>query len=158
MAVSNASRSQLQATSDGQGFLELLIIEHASWPSPVRIVTDTRDWLIGGNTYIGLPVRIKLPSSAQGENPRARLQMDNVGRDLTSALEALPVGSILMATLRVVSRATPAVVDYEFIAQLSGINVTPTVVSCTMGPDDTMRQSAVRVRFDPQNAPGLFPG
>ncbi len=158
MAVSSNSRSQLQSTSDGQGFLELLIIEHATWASPVRIVNDSRDWIIGGNTFVGLPVRIKLPSNTQGENPRARLQMDNVGRDLTSALEALPVGSTLLATLQLVSRATPTVVDYEFVAQLSGISVTPTVVSCTMGPDDTMRQSAVRVRFDPQNAPGLFPG
>ena len=56
------------------------------------------------------------------------------------------------------SRATPTVVDYQFIAQLSGISITPTAVTCTMGADDTMRQTAVRVRFDPQNTPGLFPG
>lgn len=156
--VSSASRSQLQATDDPHGFIELLLIEHSSWPSPVRIVSDTRDWVIGGHTYIGLPVRFKLPSQAQGENPRARLQMDNVGRELTGLLEGLPVGASLLATLQVVSRATPEVVDYEFIALLGSISVTPTVVSAVMGPDDTLRQSAVRVRFDPANTPGIFPG
>ena len=158
MAVSNASRAQLHATADGHGFLELLLIEHASWTAPVRVVNDTRDWTIAGNTWIGLPFKIKLPSQAQGENPRAQLQVDNVGRELTAALEALPVGSTLLATITVASRATPAVADYSFVAQLSGISVSTTTVSCTMGPDDTLRQSAVRVRYDPANAPGLFAG
>lgn len=158
MTVSSNSRKQLQATSDGHGFLELLLIEHSSWSSPVRVVNDTRDWVIGGNTYVGLPFRVRLPNQAQGENPRAQLQIDNVGRELTAAIEALPVGSTLLATLRVVSRATPDVSDFEFIALLGGISVTTTTVSCTMGPDDTLRQSAVRVRFDPANTPGLFAG
>ena len=158
MTVSNASRARLQASSDPHGFLELLLIEHASWTDPVRVVNDTRDWVIGGQTWIALPFRVRLPNQVQGESPRAQLQIDNVGRELTAAIEALPVGSTLLATLRIVSRATPSVVDCEFISLLGGISITPTAVTCTMGPDDTLRQSAVRVRFDPANAPGLFAG
>lgn len=152
------SISQLQQITDNHGFLELMVIEHASFASPVRIVNDTRDWVIAGNTYVALPFGIKLPTQAQQENPRAQIHIDNVGRELTGAIEGLPVGASLIATLQVVSRATPAVVDYEFIAQLSGINITPTLVTANMGPDDTMRQTAVRIRFDPVNAPALFAG
>jgi hypothetical protein len=101
---------------------------------------------------------VKLPTQAQQENPRAQIRIDNVGRELTAAIEGLPVGASLLATLQLVSRATPTVVDYEFIAQLSGINITPTLVTANMGPDDTMRQTAVRIRFDPTNAPALFQG
>ncbi len=152
------SIAQLQQITDNHGFLELMVIEHASFASPVRIVNDTRDWVIAGNTYVALPFGIKLPTQAQQENPRAQIRIDNVGRELTAAIEGLPVGASLIATLQVVSRATPAVVDYEFIAQLSGINITPTLVTANMGPDDTMRQTAVRIRFDPVNAPALFAG
>ena len=152
------SIAQLQSVTDNHGFLELMVIEHASFGSPVRIVNDTRDWVIGGNTYVALPFGIKLPTQAQQENPRAQIRIDNVGRELTAAIEGLPVGASLIATLQLVSRATPSVVDYEFIAQLSGINITPTLVTANMGPDDTMRQTAVRIRFDPVNAPGLFAG
>ena len=158
MPVSASTRKQLQATSDSHGFIELLQIEHASFAGPVLICNDTRDWVIGGVTYVALPFMCKLPNDARGENPRAQLQIDNVGRALTAVIEALPVGAELLATFKVVSRATPTVVDYQFIAQLSGISITPTAVTCTMGSDDTMRQTAVRVRFDPQNTPGLFPG
>lgn len=152
------SIAQLQQVTDNHGFLELMVIDHASFASPVRIVNDTRDWVIGGHTYVALPFGVKLPTQAQQENPRAQIRIDNVGRDLTSAIEGLPVGASLLATLQLVSRATPTVVDYEFIAQLSGINITPTLVTANMGPDDTMRQTAVRIRFDPVNAPALFQG
>lgn len=152
------SIAQLQQVTDNHGFLELMVIDHASFASPVRIVNDTRDWVIGGHTYVALPFGVKLPTQAQQENPRAQIRIDNVGRELTSAIEGLPVGASLLATLQLVSRATPTVVDYEFIAQLSGINITPTLVTANMGPDDTMRQTAVRIRFDPVNAPALFQG
>lgn len=152
------SIAQLQQVTDNHGFLELMVIDHASFVSPVRIVNDTRDWVIGGHTYVALPFGVKLPTQAQQENPRAQIRIDNVGRELTSAIEGLPVGASLLATLQLVSRATPTVVDYEFIAQLSGINITPTLVTANMGPDDTMRQTAVRIRFDPVNAPALFQG
>lgn len=152
------SIAQLQQVTDNHGFLELMVIDHASFASPVRIVNDTRDWVIGGHTYVALPFGVKLPTQAQQENPRAQIRIDNVGRELTAAIEGLPVGASLLATLQLVSRATPTVVDYEFIAQLSGINITPTLVTANMGPDDTMRQTAVRIRFDPVNAPALFQG
>ena len=152
------SIAQLQQVTDNHGFLELMVIDHASFASPVRIVNDTRDWAIGGNTYVALPFGVKMPTQAQQENPRAQIRIDNVGRELTAAIEGLPVGASLLATLQLVSRATPTVVDYEFIAQLSGINITPTLVTANMGPDDTMRQTAVRIRFDPTNAPALFQG
>lgn len=155
--VSDASRAQLQRTADAHGFLELLIIEHDSWPDPVRIVNDTRNWTIGGVTFVGLTFRVKLPTAAQGEMPRAQLQIDNVGREIGDAIESLAPGSTLLGTLRQVSRATPEVVDYQFVALLGGFTVSTESVNCTLGTDDTLRQSAVRVRFDPVNAPGLFP-
>ena len=158
MTVSQTTAASLQSVSDGHGILELLLIDHASFSSPVRVVNDTRNWVIGNDTFVGFPFRLKMPNQVQKEQPRATLQIDNIGRELTALMEALPVGASLTATIRVVSRATPTVTDYEFISQLSAINITPTVFNCVLGPDETMRQSAVRIRFDPVNAPALFAG
>ena len=152
------STAQLQTISDGVGFLELLEIDHDSFASPVRVVNDTRNWTIGGNEYIGLPFRVKLPSQANKENPRAQLQIDNIGREITSLLEGLPIGASMLATIRIVSRSTPTVNDYEFVSPLSSISVTPTTVTASIGPDELMRGAAVRVRYDPQTASGLFSG
>lgn len=158
MPLSQTTRASLQSTSDNQGVLEMLVVDHSSFATPLRMVNDTRDWVIDGVTFIALPFSLKLPSSVQKESPRAQLQLDNVGREMTAMFEALPVGAALVATIRLASRATPSVIDYEFVAQLSGISVTPTMVTCTISDDDTMRQSAVKVRYDPRTAPGLFAG
>lgn len=158
MTVSTSTTASLQSVSNNHGILELLLIDHPSFASPVRIVNDTRDWTIGADTYIALPFTLKLPSQVQNENPRASIQIDNVGREISGLLEGLPTTDFLTATLRVVSRATPSVVDFEFIADLSAISVTPVALSASFGLDDTMRRSAVRLRFDPTTAPALFAG
>lgn len=156
--TSQATTKALQSIGDNQGVLELLLIEHSSFASPIRIVNDTRDWVIEGNAFIALPFVLKLPSQVKNENPRATLQIDNVGRDLTAMLEALPPAASLTATIRLVGRATPQVVDFEFIGQLTSISVNQTSVSCSLGLDDIMRQPSVRLRFDPFNSPALFAG
>jgi hypothetical protein len=137
--------------------LQLLEIASPSMSTPVRVVGDTRDLVSNGVTYIGLPFTVGLPSDKAGEVPRAKLVVDNVGRDLTGVLEALPPGAVLTATIKVVHRSTPDVVDYQFVAPMNGVRVDMGRLSATMGPDDLMRRPAVLLRFDPTNSPALFP-
>ena len=158
MTVSNATTKALQAVEDSGGVLVLLLIDNAALSGPVRLVNDTRDWTISGTTYIGLPFRFKLPQDKTGENPRAQIEIDNVGRDLTGELERLGPAAWLQATVRLVHRSTPTVIDYEFTAALTNVRVTVKTISATIGPDDIMRRPAVCLRFDQATAPGLFPG
>lgn len=157
MPLSATTRRQLHRFTDVQGVLVLLMLTHTSFGT-VRIVNDTRDWLISGNTWTGLPFRFTLPQATAGESPRARLEIDNVGRELTGELEALPPGASLQATIRLVSRATPTVVDFEFAAQLTSVSVTTNVVQAVVGNDDALRAPCVKLRYDPTIAPALFEG
>jgi hypothetical protein len=147
---------QLQAVDDGAGLLVLLRLNHASWAAPICIVNDTRDLEHGGETYTALPFAVTLPNDKAKEAPRVKLQMDNVGRDIGALFEALPPAAFLMATLSLVSRATPEVKDWSFTApvlrpQISGVSAT-----AEMGWDAVMRRAVVRRRFDSRNTPGLF--
>ncbi|MFN6994405.1 MAG: DUF1833 family protein [Aquincola tertiaricarbonis] len=155
--VTAATREQLQRVNDPDGLLVLLMLEHPSMET-ARVVNDTRDWVIDGTSWIGLPFRFKLPNSVQGEAPRAQLEIDNVGRALIQDLERLPPGGALQATVYVVSRASPTVVDYMFTAPLSGVSATVATVTGVVGNDDALRAPAVKMRFDPTTAPGLFAG
>lgn len=157
MTVSVSTAKALQKVTDSGGVLALLTISHPSFAT-VRLVNDTRDVVSGGYTFLALPFAVTLPQDESKEVPRARLQIDNVGRDITADLEALPAGAVLMATLAIVHRSTPSTVDYSFSAPLSGIRVDQLTVTATMGPTDLMRRSAVQARFDPVTAPGLFAG
>ena len=157
MTVSAATRKALHKVDDSGGVLALLKIDHASLSAPVRIVSDTRGITTLGDTYLGLPFRIMLPADKPREMPRAQLQIDNVGRELTAELERLPPGASVMATVIIIHRATPGVIDYQFTAPLSGVKVDMGNVSAVMGPDDLMRRPATLMRFDPATAPGIFP-
>lgn len=156
MTVSTTTARQLQKVADNGGVLMLLEINHASFSAPVRLVNDTRNITTLGYEWLALPFSITLPNDKAKEVQRARLQMDNVGREITAELEALPPGASIKATIRMVHRSTPGVIDFQFAAPLSGVRVDATAVSATMGRDDIMRMSAVLLRFDPSTAPALF--
>jgi hypothetical protein len=155
--VTAATRRQLQRVNDPAGMLLLLMLEHPSIET-VHVVNDTRSWDISGTTWVGLPFRFQLPADVAGQSTAARIEIDNVGQELSPVLEALPPGGALQATFRVVSRSTPTVVDYEFSAPMSGVSMTTTVVQATIGTDDEDRMPAVMLRYDQTTAPGLFEG
>jgi hypothetical protein len=158
VSVSPETAAALQRVNDGAGVLALLSIVHPSLSGPVRIVNDTRSVESNGVVFAALPFRFTLPNDRSKEVPRARLQMDNVGREITAELGRLPPGAALQATVQVIYRATPNKIDYEFTSPLSGIKADLMTVTATMGPDDIMRRPAVLLRFDPVTSPALFPG
>lgn len=157
MTISTTAATALHRVSDGQGMLELLTITGGGIVTPVRLVNDTRDITSNGNLFLALPFQVVLPRQSTKETPRATLRMENVGREIGRELEALLPGAELTATIQVVYRATPNVIDYSFTAPLSGVRANVLSISASMGPTDLMRRPVVNARFDPFTAPGLFP-
>lgn len=157
MTLSTTAITAAHRTSDGQGFLELLTITGGGISEPVRLVNDTRDVTSDSELFIACPFQVVLPKDAAKEVPRAQLRIDNVGREIGQELEALEPGAELVATIQIVYRTTPDVIEYEFTAPLSGIRANVFTISAVMGPTDLMRRPAVNIRFDPFTAPGLFP-
>jgi len=157
MRVSPATLRQLQAVDDADGLLLLVLLDHPAF-GHVRVVSDTRDWDIGNETYIGIPLAITLPQDVSKEAARASIEIDNVGRELLAELEALPPGTALDCIIRIVSRANPSVVEWEFATGVSTANATLGTISLTLGDDGFLRRSAVNLRYDPETAPGIFAG
>lgn len=154
--LTQAGRKQLQRVDDADGWLMLVQIDLPAPSGPVRVVNDTRDWLIGGITYIGLPFEVLLPQDVAGEASGAKLRMDNVGRDLVGVFESLPPGHELDITLRLVSRASPEVIEWEYVDGASVADATVPEISIGLGADE--RRNAVLLRYDPTTSPGNFAG
>ena len=157
MSLSAPATAALQRVSDPQGLLWLLTITGGGLPSPVRLVNDTRDLVSGGETFLALPFEVMPPKDSAKEVPRSQLRIDNIGRELLAELETLPPGAELMATLQVVYRATPDVIEHSFTAPMGSIRADSLLLTASMGPTELMRRPATNVRFDPTTAPGLFP-
>lgn len=156
--TTEAARRQAQAVDDPEGFLLLVEISHPSFTQTIRLVQDNDDIVIGANTYIGLPMQIQLPQDVAKEAARAKINIDNVGRDLGAEFERLGPGAALDVTLRNVSRATPSIVEYEFVSGANAATIDMTDVSLTLGDDEWMRMNIVNLRADPTTSPGLHAG
>lgn len=157
MSVSTSTLTALQRSDDPFGTVDLLEITGDGLAQPVRLARDTRDFVHQGETYLGIPFDLTLPKQADREIPRAQIRVDNVGRELVQDLEALPPGGELLATIKVVHRRTPDVVDYSFTAPMNSVAVDVLSVTATVGVADLWRRPVVDVRYDPLTAPGLFP-
>jgi hypothetical protein len=154
--TSAAFTADRQRVNDPNGHLELLEITHASFSGPARIVNDTRDWVSNGITYTAFPFRFTFPQDKSKESPRSTLEIDNVGRDLVGELESLPPSAVVMATVSIVSRATPDTVEWSWTVPMTNVSVNASVISAQLGVDYLMRQQAVRLRHDPITSPGIF--
>jgi hypothetical protein len=145
-----------QRVTDLSGVLAFLEITAPSFGATLRIVNDTQDWDSNGHTYIGFPFRIKLPDDTAGQPPRAQLVVDNTGRDLLADLEALQPNEMVTAKIMLADRSNPNAIFQTMHLPLTRASVNAATVSADCSVDYIMRQQAVRIRYNPFTAPGLF--
>lgn len=154
--LSQAARQNINATSADEPLLVLLEIAHPALAIPVRVVNDTQDITVGGELFQACPFSISLPDDVDQQLPQAKLEIDNIGRELTQWLEASGGGQ--GATCRIIQllRSSSDIIEFDITMDLTGINVTQMTVSGQLGFVDTLNQPAVAERYDPLTAPGLF--
>lgn len=158
MSMTAGFRRQLQAVDDADGVLLLVEIVNAALAGPVHVVNDVQDWVISGVPYIGVPMAVTLPQDVAKEAAKAQLEVANDGGALIAELEALPPGVSLQVTLRLVSRANPDLVEWEFTTDMQRASASGPVITFSLGDDDFFRQPCVALRHDPDTSPGLFAG
>lgn len=166
------ARRNLLATSAEADIVVALEIHHEDLEVPVRVVNDSQNLevVINGDDgpetieFIACPFDISLPDDVDQQMPRATLTVDNIGRELTQWLEYSRGGKgakvrILQATRSDVgSIESPINNPWEFdmLLDMSGIKVDNLTVSAVLGFQEGFNQPAVKVRYDPKTAPGLW--
>lgn len=155
MTYSSHFRERTSATS-GEAPVYLLEISHAQLAVPVRVVNDTQDLVSNGDTYIALAFRVNLPDDVERALPRARLSVDNVGRELVQWLDASAGGKGSKVRIMQVMRDTPDVVEADYTLDLLNVKQNAVEVSGELGYEDTLNAPAILASYRPDNAPGIF--
>ena len=154
-ATSARHRRAQRELSPADVVLHALEISHPDVSSPVRVVNDAVDHVLGGETYTGLRFAVRLVDDVESRTPQAQLVVDNVGRPLTQWLEISGGGS--GSTVRfmefLAGQSSP---EWELSLELGGVHVDQAQVSATLGYENLLGRRAVRVRHDPETSPGLF--
>ena len=84
--LSTSFRRMLEAEATGRMLVVVAIFQHDDLSAPIRIVNDTKDYLIGSDRYYGAPFDIELVTDTDGV-PEARMSVQNVDRRVGLQIE-----------------------------------------------------------------------
>jgi len=153
---SSTLKEQLNSTSATETPLLLLEIDHPDLAAPVRVVNDNQDLVHLGNTFTAMAFRATLPDDREEGMPRARLAIDNVGKELVAWLEASGGGQGATVRMMQVLRSAPDTIEWEVTMDLSNLSMTALEVSGVLSFDDLLNRPGVTLTYRPETAPGLF--
>ena len=155
-------RAAVRALDPVETTLVAVEITHPDLAAPIRAVNDTRGWTIGGASYMPLRFGARLVRDTEGRPGAAEISMDNVGSILTQWIEAARggVGASIRVLEVLVSAADDPAADrepeWDVTADVHSTRVTRDQVHVRLGYDRRLSAAAVHVRYDAENAPGLY--
>lgn len=153
---SSEYKSTLALVSAPEAPIMLMEIDHPALSSPVRVVNDTQDITSNGNLYIACPFRYVLPDDFEGQIPKAKISVDNVGRDLMYWIETSNGGNGSIVTFKQIMRSRPDLVEAEIEMQMQAVSATMKEISAELGYENLLSKPAVSMAYRPENSPGLF--
>ena len=153
---SSQYKSTLAKVSAEEAPLVLLEINHSSLSTPVRVVNDMQDITSNGNLFVACPFRYVLPDDFENQLPKARLAVDNIGRDLMYWIETSGGGAGSTVKMMQVMRSRPDTVEWSITMNLYNVQVTMREVSAELGFENLFAKPAVLLQYRPDNSPGIF--
>jgi hypothetical protein len=144
------------AALSGEAPRVLLEITHPQLGAPIRVVNDTQDLVSNGNTFIAMAFRVSLPDDFAQQLPRARIAIDNIGRELTQWLEASNGGAGAAVRMMQVMPDTPDVLECDYTLDLLNVRQNMIEVSGDLGYEDTLNRPGMVATYRPENTPGIF--
>ncbi len=141
---------------DAEVPVTLLEITHPQLAVPIRIVDDNSDLVSNGETFQAFGFDVVLPDDVANQLPRARLAVDNVGRELTQWIDTSRGGKGAQVRVMEVLRSDPDTVEADFTLDLLNVAQNALQVTGQLGYENTLARPAIPATYRPETAPGLF--
>ena len=145
-----------RASQPRERILTCVEFAHPAIAAPARLVNDTEDRVVEGETYIATRFEAKLADDAKRRAPRAEIAVGNVGRVLHDWVERSGGGAGGTARIFQVIDIPGATPEWDLDLDIIGITGDSANVTVSLGFDPLLGRPATADRYDPQTAPGLF--
>lgn len=153
---SAAYRETINRVSAAEAPLLMIEIAHPQLTQPIRVVNDTQDLTSNGNLFVALAFRATLPDDKDKQLPRARLAVDNVGRDLVGWLELSGGGEGATCRMMQVLRSNPNLIEWEVTLDLNNVSIDWVEVGGDLGFTDILNRPGTVITYRPDVCPGLY--
>ena len=155
-AYSDIYKSTLAEVSAPESPLLLLEINHSELPSPIRVINDTQNITSNGNLYVAFAFRFVLPSDYENQVPKARIAIDNVGKDLMQWIETSDGGAGSTVQLSTIMRSRPNQIEWTMTMSMFNIQANAREVSAELGFENLFTKPAISIQYRPETCIALF--
>lgn len=146
----------LYAESTTEVVLLLLTIAHPNLVTPIRVVNNLEPITSQGYTWAAFPFEVSLPVEDAEQIPVMTLRIDNVDRQIVTAVRNLQGAPDI--TLDIVVASQPDVVECTFVGfKLKNVSYDNLVVEGEMRLEEILSEPFPQHRMTPHWFSGLFP-
>lgn len=147
---------ETQASASNNYPVTLLQIDNAALLEPIRLVNDTRDIRSNDNDYIACAFNFANPNDSDKESPRAKIVVDNIGREFVRLFEQTHGARGSKATISVILRSNPDFIERTVIFDLNNIVITAMSLTAELGFDTLLDIPAIQPTYRPKTHPSLY--
>lgn len=145
----------------GVVFVTTLKIEHPDIPEPLRFVNNTEAVEVDGEEYIPAGFEIRLPTDTEDNVPLGQITLDNVDREIIRVVRGLKVAPKITLNVVRVAMSGQTLVGFVEVGpiefKLSDFSYNADFIRGTIAyEEDFLNEGYPRLRFTPQNSPGMF--
>lgn len=152
-----ATLAALYAQTTSSAYLWLLTISHSDFTTQ-RFVNNTANVTSNGNTYTKFTFGVIPPPDTEETNIRARLVLDNVGRDLVAAFRGVS-GSRerISVAFALIDSADPDTVLISYVNhKITNLSYNALTIVCDLTIDNMLAEPFPGDTMTPATFPGLF--
>lgn len=147
--------SNLVSRSSSDPFLTLITLNHASFPSPIRLVNNTEDIASRGETFNRFPFRVRFPID-DGESSRDfSIDFDNVSLELIDEIRS--VVDQIDVLIEIIFASMPDDVQIsQGDLKIQNITYDKTTIKASIVLDNFLNTEMTSERYNPDNFKGIF--
>ena len=155
-ALSDLAATAIYAANTAEIFCLLLEISHSSITTK-RYVNLRQSLVSNGYTYEPRAFICFLPNESQGAIPRVNLSIDNVDREISDLIRALPAESEATVKISVILKSDPDTIEVgPFIFDNKQATYDRTIAVLTLSHQDFLTLSFPGLEFSPSTHPALY--
>lgn len=154
--LSLTALAAMLAQNTGEVMLSLIVLDHADFTNPVRIVNDRQDIVSNGETYSAYPFEVLLPAE-DSEQPQVLTQVKlcNVDRQVIALLREL--ATYPTVTLSLILASTPDTVEYgPAVFEMDSYEYDAQTITCNVTYENVLNEPIPADKFNPADYSGIF--
>lgn len=154
-SLSTVLQRAIYAQDTKEVVLMLLTIAHANLVTPIRVVNNLEAITSQGYTWAAFPFEVSLPIESDDQIPVMTLRIDNVDRQIVTAVRNLQGPPDI--TLDIVVASQPDIVEATFVGfKLKNVSYDNLVVEGEMRLEEILSEPYPQHRMTPHWFAGLF--